>query len=281
MKKVLHLILTITAVIIFAGCPFAATGSDITIAEFSFKDVSVTVDGVEQVSGTTLNDFTSTVTYTVTDEDGSVSNYVVIVGYEFPFLREMLSFKFLSKNNTALDATVVEEIDVDTITLKVPYGTDKTSLVPSFETNGADVIVNNILQISGVTPKDFSDTVVYTVTAADGSTCDYYIDVLMTVNRSQLDTMIADGNDVSRVDTSGITNMNNLFYFKTSFNQDISSWNVSSVINMGWMFATASAFSQDLSDWDVDYRDDDRTAAVLHTDFSHGWGGGTEPNWVP
>ena len=30
-----------------------------------------------------------------------------------------------------------------------------------------------------------------------------------------------------------------------------------------------------------DLAEDDRTDAVVHTNFSTGWGGGTEPVWVP
>ena len=37
-------------------------------------------------------------------------------------------------------------------------------------------------------------------------------------------------------DTSGITNMRDLFYEMEDFNEDISSWNVSNVVNMDCMF---------------------------------------------
>ena len=50
--------------------------------------------------------------------------------------------------------------------------------------------------------------------------------------------------------TSGITDMSELFYLNTTFNQDISSWDVSSVTNMGGMFYQAP-FNQPIGDWDV------------------------------
>jgi surface protein len=41
-------------------------------------------------------------------------------------------------------------------------------------------------------------------------------------------------NDLTRVCTSRITTMDNLFKDKSNFNQDISSWDVSNVTNMEW-----------------------------------------------
>ena len=52
-------------------------------------------------------------------------------------------------------------------------------------------------------------------------------------------------------DTSGITNMNALFFDKEDFNEDISRWNVSNVVDMGWMFGEATSFNGDLSTWNV------------------------------
>ena len=51
-------------------------------------------------------------------------------------------------------------------------------------------------------------------------------------------------------DVSNVTNMENLFYGATSFNQDISRWDVSNVTNMSYMFV-ATSFNQDISRWDV------------------------------
>ncbi len=51
--------------------------------------------------------------------------------------------------------------------------------------------------------------------------------------------------------TSGITNMQDLFNGKDTFNQDLSSWDVSNVTNMRRLFFRANAFDQDISNWDV------------------------------
>ncbi|CAJ1959964.1 unnamed protein product [Cylindrotheca closterium] len=57
--------------------------------------------------------------------------------------------------------------------------------------------------------------------------------------------------DISKWDVSAVTSMNAIFYQASSFNADVSSWDVSSVTNMGSLFNSASAFNQDLSSWNV------------------------------
>ncbi|MCY4215666.1 MAG: BspA family leucine-rich repeat surface protein [Flavobacteriaceae bacterium] len=59
------------------------------------------------------------------------------------------------------------------------------------------------------------------------------------------------GEDVSKVVTTFVTNMNRLFYNQTKFNQDISSWDTSNVRQMGGTFENAISFNQDIGQWDV------------------------------
>ena len=56
--------------------------------------------------------------------------------------------------------------------------------------------------------------------------------------------------DISNWDVSNVTNMYRMFKY-TAFNQDISYWNVSSVTNMSEMFYGATSFNQDINSWDV------------------------------
>ena len=71
------------------------------------------------------------------------------------------------------------------------------------------------------------------------------------ITREQLISMINSNEDVTKVNTSEITDMHDLFKYKKRFNQDISNWDVSNVTNMNRMFANAIYFNQDISKWDV------------------------------
>ena len=71
------------------------------------------------------------------------------------------------------------------------------------------------------------------------------------VDLDTLKTMISDGDDVSKVVTSLITDMSALFEDNRSFNQSIGSWDTSNVTNMNGMFRGATKFDQDISNWNV------------------------------
>ncbi len=285
MKKLIYILLAVLALAVFTGCNTEAPGAELLITEFGFKDVSpvtaeitgvaievtvpygtdltsliatftstgvsVTVDGTPQESGVTANDFTSPVTYSVTAEDGSSYDFAVIVTAELNSAKDFISFVFKADDNDSLSSNIIGRIDGSTITLKVPYGTDKTALVADFVTTGKYVSVNFVEQSAGVTGNDFSGTIEYTVTAIDGSYQVYSIEVLMTVTRAQLDALITAEADVTRLDTSDITDMSSLFLNNSSFNQDISGWDVSNVTDMSGMFHGAIGFDQDISAWDV------------------------------
>ncbi len=52
-------------------------------------------------------------------------------------------------------------------------------------------------------------------------------------------------------DVSNVTNMKRMFFGCRSFNQPLDNWDVSNVTNMEWMFSDCSAFNQPLDNWDV------------------------------
>jgi surface protein len=70
------------------------------------------------------------------------------------------------------------------------------------------------------------------------------------VNLITLKFLIEQGEDVTKLVPSLVTDMNGLFINTNTFNQDISTWDVSNVTNMSGMFAN-TAFNQDISNWDV------------------------------
>ena len=52
-------------------------------------------------------------------------------------------------------------------------------------------------------------------------------------------------------DVSNVTNMESMFRDALSFNQDLSNWDVSSVTDMSYMFKEAVSFNQPIGNWDV------------------------------
>jgi surface protein len=139
------------------------------------------------------------------------------------------------------------------------------------------------------------------------------------ITKEELVTLITNGEDVTRVNTSQITDMSHLFRAtgessgaQDSFNQDISGWDVSNVTDMSYMFGgreiyhgqplgAATAFNQDISGWDVSnvtnmkgmfygarsFTNQDLSRwnvskVVDHSDFAVTAGSGNiEPNWKP
>jgi surface protein len=79
------------------------------------------------------------------------------------------------------------------------------------------------------------------------------------LSREELLKKIEDHENVSKVDTSEIKDMYELFCTNSydgifrgkDFNQPLNEWDVSNVNNMGCMFRNATSFNQPLNDWDV------------------------------
>jgi hypothetical protein len=64
---------------------------------------------------------------------------------------------------------------LSTISVTLPYGTIRTSLVAVFTTTGSSVTVDGVAQVSGVTANSYTNPITYRVTAADASTRDYAV----------------------------------------------------------------------------------------------------------
>lgn len=150
------------------------------IATFTTTGKSVRVGSTVQVSGITPNDFTNPVLYVVTAANGSTATYTVTVTVAPSSEKAITAFSF---NNPAASGTIDE--NAKTISLTVPYGTNVTALVAVFTTTGASVHVGLTVQVSGITPNDFTNPVSYAVTAADGSSVTYTVTVTVTKNSAK------------------------------------------------------------------------------------------------
>jgi hypothetical protein len=154
-------------------------GTNVTalVASFTTTGVSVKVGTVTQVSGTTPNNFTTPVVYMVTAADASTKNYTVTVKVATETAKEITTFYF---TNPAAKGVITGT----KIAVTVPYGTDVTALVATFTTTGASVKVGTVTQVSGTTPNNFTNPLIYTVTAADASTRDYTVTVTVAALRT-------------------------------------------------------------------------------------------------
>lgn len=175
---------TITGTEIAATVPF---GTDVTAltATFSATSANVRVAGVMQTSGSTANDFSSPLVYRVTAADLSTQDYTVTVTVALNPSKDLTSFAFLAANNPALAGDVTATINGTSVTAVVPFGTDVTALKSSFTTTGVKVSVGGTTQTSGATPNNFTSAVIYRVTAEDGTTQDYTVNVSISLNPSK------------------------------------------------------------------------------------------------
>lgn len=91
--------------------------------------------------------------------------------------KTITAFTFTNVKNASLVTDVAGTISVTTISVTLPAGISRSSLIATFSTTGTSVTVGGIPQVSGVTVVDFTNPVVYVVTAQDGSIQNYSVTV--------------------------------------------------------------------------------------------------------
>jgi hypothetical protein len=163
---------TIGANTITVTLPFGTNATNL-VATFIHHGASTNISGVNQVSGVTANNFTTSKTYTVVDSDNSTKNYTVTATVSLNPAKDILAYTI----NGQLGA-----INGNAINVNVPNGTNVTNLIAHFATTGASINITGANQTSGTTTNNFTSSKAYTVVAADGSTKNYTITV--TVNPS-------------------------------------------------------------------------------------------------
>ncbi|TSA35255.1 MAG: hypothetical protein D4R64_10085 [Porphyromonadaceae bacterium] len=159
--------------------PFSTSRANLVATFSSSARSTVWIGDIQQVSGLTANDFNSVRTYTVKAEDHSTQDYQVMV-LKSPALtgNQILSFSF---NSLAPPFECIIDQAASTITAELPFGTSVTELVATF-TNSlfASVSVVGIAQVSGFTPNDFSQPIIYRCTSESGLINEYVVTVNIT-----------------------------------------------------------------------------------------------------
>lgn len=170
-------------------------GTDVTklIVKFVTTGVKTSIDSVEQTSSSSVNDFTSSLKYTVNAQDGSTSTYAVTVTIAKSDAKDITKFEISGQNLSVISGNA--------ITVTMLFGTSGTTFIPTITHTGA-----NISPASGVS-QNFANPVDYTVTAADGSTKKYAVTVTVaaasTVNA--LSSLVLSAGTLSPAFASGTT----------------------------------------------------------------------------
>jgi len=132
----------------------------------------------------------------------------------------------------------------------ITYTIDNTSLTNNETFDDASLFVDGNGPISKIYLASNGLTVKASAKAIAGDKGKINGVTYTVVDKSTLTTMINNGDDVTKVCTSLITEMSNMFTEVPDFNQKIGTWDVSNVTTMYGMFDGAG-FNQDISNWDV------------------------------
>jgi hypothetical protein len=149
------------------------------VASFVLSDEANTfINGDLQQSGITPNDFTEMVIYSVEAENGDLKNYTIDVDIELNSANDILSFGFDPELNPGIEEYAVGIIGESTVDLYLPVGTDILNLIATFTLPiQAEAYVFGQLQVSGITPNDFTVPKIYNVEAGDGSLMDWLVTI--------------------------------------------------------------------------------------------------------
>jgi large repetitive protein len=126
-------------------------------------------------------DFSSPVTYTVTAENGTQRVYTVTVTNQLNSENLITSFAIADQ----VGGSVINNT-TNTVTVIIPYGTDRTALAPTITLSPNAAVA----PLSGVA-RDFSNPVTYTVTAENGTQRVYTVTVTNQLNSENLLTSFA------------------------------------------------------------------------------------------
>jgi hypothetical protein len=147
---------------------FIPHGTDLSnlIPTFSHDGLKAFIGGVEQVSGKTASNFSSTVLFDIQSYNGSTKQYTITVNQSSVSSKDLKFFIL----NTSIGTIVGNNVYVS-----IPFGTDVTNLAASFAHTGKKILVNGITQINGETENNFTSPLKYTVVATDDSSQDYNV----------------------------------------------------------------------------------------------------------
>ncbi|BBI36612.1 cadherin-like beta sandwich domain-containing protein [Cohnella abietis] len=154
------------------------TNANATVTVSVNSGTATTVVSGQSSAPLALNTGSNVINVVVTAQDGTTTKtYKITVTRNKSNYADMTSFSF-----EGLSPAVTGTISGTAIALTVPYGTSKNALVATFTSAQASVVnVGSTPQTSGVTANNFNSSVIYKVTAEDGTTIKNYT---VTVNEA-------------------------------------------------------------------------------------------------
>ena len=127
-----------------------------------------------------------------------------------------------------------------------------------FESFSTDYVINatgdftlTIFNAIGSDEKGTADVFIADVKFRDASDARTELDTAITAWVTDSTAATATYGHISNWNVSNVTNMEELFKDKSSFNENIGGWDVSNVTDMAAVFQNATSFNQDISGWNV------------------------------
>ena len=104
---------------------------------------------------------------------------------------DFLSFGFLVTLNPGLPEDIFGVIENDMVMVELPYGTDLTGLIASFETPGGVVVdLDGEIQQSGITPNDFTQPLNYHLSGRNEKGWQIVVDLTTGIEDSELSNVL-------------------------------------------------------------------------------------------
>ena len=193
-------------------------------------------------------------------DDGNITQTWELIDYHSGTIVELMAnpesgwvFKEWTGDLTGTKNPIVITID-KAITVKAVF---EEQLPPFYlDANGVTIKARDWVtvgitgQLGGVTYTAVDNTTLKTMADNDEDVTKV-VTTLVTDMKDLFKNKGTFNQDIGSWDVSKVTDMEGMFYRATAFNQDIGAWDVSSVTNMRNMFFQAAAFNQDISSWDV------------------------------
>ncbi|MGL5681440.1 MAG: CotH kinase family protein [Marinifilaceae bacterium] len=166
------------------------------IPSFTHNGEGVYVNGKQQISGNSINNFEKDVVYTIVAEDGTPKRYTVRFEKS---QTEFTSFGFTREMNSIVDDVIITEFGTDTIDIVLKGVT--RNLIAEYTTTAAGVKVGEITQESGKTPNAFGQLLTYTLISKQGIQRTKFVRVRLVNLTPSISIDVENGAEITSKDT--------------------------------------------------------------------------------